>query len=326
MKTYEELLKINPTKPICLISHIDPDADALSSIVVFREFLINHFKVKEVDVFAETEKLAEHYLEILEQVKLNPTPKNYDTAIILDSPNAERTGIYKQLFDCAKNKIVIDHHATNEYFGGINFVEMCSSTCEIIYSILKDFNYEINRKNQGKLYAGIITDTNNFTVGNITKRTHLIVSEIIENIKSNDIYNTFLQNTTAKQMKMLSLAINNLKYFQDNKILISHITKEEAEQYNTTFEDFANIIKELSTIEKSILVCFIYPKHNNYYVSLRAKPSFDVSSIAVKFQGGGHKGAAAYLSNKTIYEIEQEILNELTNELKSKNVETKRIF
>ena len=174
---------------------------------------------------------------------------------------------------------------------------MCSSTCEIIYEILKFYNYALSTENQGKLYSGIITDTNNFTVGNIGGRTHLIVSEIVENINRNEIYRHFLQNNSLKQMQMLSVAIENLKSFENSQILMSHIDKLVSEEKNASFEDFASIVNELSKISNSKLICFIYPKGNSYYVSLRAQPGFDVSQIAAKNNGGGHTGAAAFLTD-----------------------------
>lgn len=327
MKTYENLSITNPEKAICIISHIHPDADALASMVVFKEFLMNHFKCKLVDLFAECDQPPENCLEILDDEVLNLQPTTYDTVFAFDSPNSERLGIYKSIFDSAPNKIVIDHHATNQFFGDINFVEMSSSTCEIIYKILKYFNYEISVENQGKLYAGIITDTNNFSVGNISQETHLIVSEIIDNINQNEIYKHFLQNTSLKQMEMLSLAIQNLKSYDNSQILISNISKDIAKQTNATFEDFSTIVNELIKISNSKLICFIYPKGDSYYVSLRAKSEYDVSQIAVKFNGGGHVGAAAFLSNNdNLSQIENDILNEFKTQLYNNKSPKNKVF
>ena len=139
-------------------------------------------------------------------------------------------GEYKCMFnEClvekAKNKIVIDHHATNSYSGDINIVEICSSTCEIIYNICETFNYTIPNANQGKLYAGIIADTNNFSVGEISERTFITASKLCSNINRAEIYSTFLASNSLKNMQMLALAIQNLsrvrewmdKYIENRK-------------------------------------------------------------------------------------------------------------
>ena len=179
MKNYEELNIIKNVKSICLISHIEPDPDAISSLVILKEFLEQHFSIPNVDIFAEYSTLSEQLQEILGANILNkPDVKNYDVAIMLDCPNSDRLGKFKPMFDKADLKIAIDHHATNNFCCQINIVEFCSSTCEIIYALTNFFNYNLTAQQKGKLYAGIITDTNNFTVGQVSSRTFSIISQI----------------------------------------------------------------------------------------------------------------------------------------------------
>ena len=323
---YDDLNLISNHKNICLISHISPDTDALASMLVFRDFLISHFKISCVDMFSESESLSDNYIEMIGNLKLNKKVKQYDVAIMMDSPNTERLGVYKNLFNQAKLKIVIDHHQTNLFEGNINIVEQQSSTCEIVYSIIKHFKHKISIRNQSKIYAGIITDTNNFTVGNFNKKTFKIASEIIDNVDHEKIYSNFLGRNTMKNMQLLSIAINNIKSFNNDNIIISHITHDEATKLNACSEDFIGIVNKISTISNSLLVCFIYPKGDNYYVSLRAKQGLKVSSLAKANGGGGHDGASAYLSNKQLQEIENNVLDSFKNLLKKHRPKPNNIF
>ena len=317
MKTYRKLNNLTGIKSACIITHIQPDADAIASSVVLRDFLKTYFKINTVDIFAEYSSLSEGCFDILGKLTLNKTAKNYNVAIMLDSPNTERLGIYKQLFEKAKLKIVIDHHETNMYQGNINIVETISSTCEIIYKILSFYKYDISNKNKANLYAGIITDTNNFTVGKITSKTFEIASKFENYINREEIYNKFLANNSLKNMQLLSLAIQNTVTFNHGEIVISHITHEEAKKYKATFDDFYGIINKLATINTAKLICFIKPKNDYYYVGMRARKNTKVSEIAKKYGGGGHMGAAAFESNKPLKEIEQLILNDFRNELQA---------
>ena len=328
MNTYDNLNIFKISKSVCLIGHLSPDADALSSMIVLRDFLMQHFKIETVDLFAEYEKLSNSSLEILDTITLNPEPKNYDTAVMMDSPNLDRLGIYKSLFENANLKIVIDHHKTNENLGDINIVEMKSSTCEIVYSIIKSFNEELSFENQGKIYAGILTDTNNLTVGNFNSETFKIVSEIIENINYSAIYNAFLGQNSLQSMQLLSVAINNITTYQNGEIIITHITHQEAEQFNANFDSFTGIINKLATITGNKLICFIYPKNKeSYYISMRAKEGLNVATIAKNNNGGGHEGAAAFLTNDTnINRIKENILNDFTSILNSFKYIKNKIF
>jgi len=326
MKNYSKLQILNGVKSICLLTHMQPDADALSSTIVFREFLKKHFNVSKVDIFSECSNVPENCLPILNRVKVNNKPTNYQVAIMMDCPNSDRLGEYKLLFDKSKTKIVIDHHATNQYQGDVNIVEFVSSTCEIIYSILKHFKFQISNENKGKLYAGLITDTNNFTVGNITPITFKIANEFAPHINRELIYKNFLANNTLKNLQLLSLAIQNTVTFEHGQIIISHITQEQANQYRANFDDCHSIVNELATINSAKLVCFIRPKENGYYVSLRGRQKANVSRIAKKYNGGGHIGAAAFISDKSLMELEQIILNEFREELTKIPKQSEKIF
>ena len=327
MNKYRKILdNLSKASSVCIIGHIDPDADALCSMILIREFIMKQFNIKTVDLFAECTELAQNYLPIIEKVKLNKNKTIYHTAIMMDSPNLDRIGKYKNLFENAKQTIVIDHHNTNLRNGKFNIVEIVSSTCEIVYKIFKSYNYNISEKNYGKIYAGIITDTNNFSVGAITKNTFKIASACCEHINIESINNNFFNNNTLRNMKLLSLAIENIITLEDGKIILTQITKEQALLYKAKFEDYTGIINRLATISGNRLVCFVQPKDDLYYVSMRAKQGYDVAKNKKKFGGGGHLGASAFLSNKSIKEIEEDVLKEFLLQIHTKKSVSTKVF
>ena len=326
MNTYDKINILNQSKRVCLIGHIEPDPDALASMITLKDFIKEFFKIETIDLFAETKQLSANAKLILESEPLNPTIIEYDTAIMVDSPSKERIGKFLSLFERAKTKIVIDHHATNMFSGDINIVEICSSTCEIVYSICNHFNHKISKTNQGKLYAGLIADTNNFSVGEISKRTFEVASNLCENINRAEIYSTFLASNSLKNMQMLAIAIQNLTTYENNQIIISYISHEQAIRYNATHNDLFGIVNELAGITNSKLVCFIEPKENKYYVSMRAKKGYDVSSVAKENGGGGHIGAAAFLTDKDLTDISSIILKLFSKQINEINIEKQKLF
>ena len=310
MKNYELLNQISNHKSVCLIGHTSPDADALASMVVFKNFLSKNFNLEIIDLFAECSKIPYQYAHMMMNNSINQPIKNYDVAIMMDSPNTERLGIYKTLFNESNLKIVIDHHQTNLYQGDINIVEKQGSTCEIVYQILKTFNYQLTQLDKELIYSGIITDTNNFTVGNFNSKTFSIVSEFFNDIDYESIYNQFFRNNSLKNMQLLATAIDNISVYNEEQIVISHLTKDEKLKLNAKFDDFVGIINRLATINNCKLICFIYPKGDNYYVSMRSRHGLKISHIAKNNGGGGHDGAAAFVSSLSIDEIEKLILEE----------------
>ena len=317
MIKYKELEILKNSKNVCIIGHSNADADALSSMVVFKSFLTEHLKVEHVDIFSDTNTISEKYKEIIGTEQLNPLPKShYDSAIMIDTAKTEKLGIYEPLFQMSKIKVNIDHHNTNEYPGDINIVEQISSACEVVYKICKENNYTLSVENKGKIYAGIITDTNNLTVGNFTNETFSIISEFIQEINHEAIYNHFFGNNSLLNMQLLAQTIFNIKSFSDDEIIITHLSKTDFKQYGATPADLIGIINRIATINTAKLVCFIYPHvDDSYYVSMRARKGYSVAEIAKKYGGGGHIGAAAFNSSEDISAIEKTVLSEFSKQL-----------
>ena len=298
---------------VCIIGHIDPDADALSSMTVLKNFLINKFNIQTVEIFAQTNSVQENCKFILNNHILNPEPKTYESAIAVDSPNLERLGIYSSLFNNANIKYVIDHHDTNKLFGDYNIVERAASTSEIIYQILEELGYNFTVEDCENIYSGIITDTNNFTTPNITKSTFEVTGKIINKFNFINIYNNFFSNYTINSAKLLSFALKNIISIKNNEILISYLNKKHFKKSNSTANNITGIINKIATISGNKLCCLIFKKENNYYVSLRAKNGYNVADLAKKFNGGGHIGAAGFLTKlspkKIIKIIKKEFIN-----------------
>ena len=322
MNKYKILNKLKKFKSICLITHYNPDGDAIGSTTVFRDFLKEKFKINTVDIFAEISGSIDYIAPILDDYALNPSKNNYDCAILLDVATPTRAGTYENLFLNAPFKVIIDHHIPQETEADILIRENISSTCELVFKILKNFKHKLSTKNKGRLYTGMMTDTANFTVGNFNKNTIKLVSEIIDDIDHHAIYQQFLNSNSIGTMNVLSVAIKNIKQYNQSKILISQISHTEAKSINATPEDYSHISNKLSSIKGNLFSAFIYPKNNEYYVSLRSKPGYNVAEIANKRNGGGHIGAAAFKSNASISEIKTFLLSEFREQL-NKNSNTK---
>lgn len=312
---YAQLNVLRGKNAVCIISHVNPDVDALASSVVFARFLKQFFKIKQVDLFADFKTLPQNYDVLTKNVKLNPKIKKYQACIMLDAPNASRLGCFEQVYENGALKISIDHHNTNLKNADINIVETVSSTCEIVYSILKSFNFCMEKEDLSLIYAGIITDTNNFSVGAMNARTFKIVAEIVDKIDQKAIYNQYFSNNSLKNMQVLALAIQNIKVFNDGKIIFTHISKQCAERLNIHQQDYEGVINRIATISKNVFVCFVYPKNGCYYVSMRAKQGFDVATIAKANNGGGHVGAAAFDSKKSINSIKNLVLSQFLKQI-----------
>lgn len=316
----KEIDKISEYKSVCLIGHINPDCDAIASMSVFREFLMKTFKIKTVDIFADTKELSKKYLPLLGDAKFNPREKKYDVAIMMDAPNIPRMGRFASLFENARYKLVIDHHATNDYSGDNNIVKIISSTCEIIYDILKKYDFKFTDEIYAKIYAGIITDTNNFQWGEMNVHTFEIAGECFSHIDARTIFEYYLGSNSLKNLQLYALAIKNLESHADGRIYVTHISHEDRDKFMAESEDFLGIANRISSIEGNQITCFIEPRGNGYNYEMRSKPGFDISGVAKHFGGGGHANAAAFESDRLLKDMQNDLLVELKKLVKPSKI------
>jgi phosphoesterase RecJ-like protein len=297
---------IKKAKRIAIIGHINPDADALGSMVALKRTIINNFETNchkiTVDIFAQTNEIAEKCLPILKNETINFANFNkYDLAISVDVATRSRLGIYGKIFKKARRTLNFDHHETNEKFARNNIVATgCSSTCELLYMFFKDFAHlNLTTDILSLIYSGIITDTNNLSQ-NIGANTLRIVAELTNACKINSvnletIRNHFFKSDTKEQLNLLGRALASFSFAGNGKIAMMKITKQDFADTNTSQTDTLGIVDyacKLQSVEIGIL--FIKQDDNTYYASLRSKGDVDVGKIAKDMGGGGSKNISAF--------------------------------
>ncbi len=318
MSKYFEPVK--EAKKIAIISHINPDADAICSSLALRRLIENNFDYKAVDVFLGGE-IGSLYMPVLRSEGINPPPfKSYDLAIVLDCPNKNRTGEYEAIIEDAPVVINLDHHASNDKFGDMTFVmPTASSTCEIIFLLAKEQGLVFNNIIARQLYQGIITDTNCFTSLSITKKTHEVLSELLKyKFDPDAIKSYYFKNNSIAKTKLISKALLSMKFYCDEKFTTMKISHELMTKIGASFEDTLGIIDNginISGTETSAILIEQQPGH--IYVSLRSKGKVNVGEIAKEFNGGGSVKLAAFQIEGEIKEIEKQLVDEMTSRLSS---------
>jgi phosphoesterase RecJ-like protein len=236
----------------------------------------------------------------------------FDLFLILDAGDFKQTCLEKELsfvFKEAADQIIIniDHHKTNEYFGHINIVDKnASSTCEMIYGMLKDTNYIITDKVAQCLLFGIISDTGNFTNAATNQKSLNIAADLIwsgANIFQ-IIQKLFGTVESVNTLRLWGRIFERLTYNQKYDIAVSYVLQKDLRECNVTeeaIEVVANLLNYISGIKAGVLLK--EKQDGSFKVSLRSTyPGVDVSRLAKMLGGGGHKKAAGF-------SIEHYILN-----------------
>ncbi len=303
---YKEAYKtIKKAKKILLVTHNQPDGDALSSISILGEFLTSINKDWSAYCFDKPpfqfNFLAHIDKIIYERSKINFS--DFDLIIASDCGSLGRT----MLVDEVKNKknyqtiIEFDHHPKIDDYADIEIRnDTSSSTAEILYYFFKYNNLKINKNIANGILTGILTDTGNFLFPSTTEDTINIASEMMmHGAKFPTIIENTWRNKSIEAMKIWGTALNNLKINKKYNFAYSVLTLEDTKNKNTTDEELEGIPEFLSNLYGvKGLVLLREQEGGKIKGSLRtSKKGINVSKIAKKLSGGGHKKASGFSIN-----------------------------
>lgn len=305
--------KMKTVKNVLILSHMNPDGDAIGSMMSLKLILEKENIKVDAVVPNKTEfmKKLPHYNDILTE-----TNKDYDLTIVVDMNSKERLNNLEHLFETSKNLIVLDHHKVEDFDKNIiHYIDSgLASATMVIYKLIKENNIEINKMIAYYLYLGLLTDTGGFQYNNTNSAALKTASELLEyGINHNELYNDFINPEYDMDYLMLKkITIENMKII-DKKIAISFLHNQTLKKHPfDTPKIFVDLGRHLKGVEVSLMVT--EREENIYKVSLRSKEYLDVSEIAKKFNGGGHK----FASGIDFVGDYEENINNLLTEIKQK--------
>jgi len=309
--------KLKKSDNIAVFVHANPDGDAIGSLIAFSTALKNIGKKVEAFVESRPEYLSFVFDDSIKLYSELDFDKKYDLCVALDCGDKDRMGDASKVFDNAEFTIELDHHKTNNNYADLSYVDStAAATGEIIYELLKIMKVEITKQIAEALYVAIISDTGMFKHQNTTSKTFEIASKLVDyGIDISTITHKIFYENSFERTKCLGDVLNTLDLYLDGKVGILCLTSEMMQKYGlkeTELDGFVEYARNIKGVEVGI---FIKQKNDTEYkVSLRANSDADMSKIAEKFNGGGHKGAAGCrFENKTIEEIKNCLIKEISN-------------
>ena len=319
---------ISEAKTIAVGGHKKPDGDCVGSSIGLCNYITEIYPDKKVQCY-----LGEYSKEFMildgideactcvdeksfkEAIHSAPT---YDLFIALDTSNTERLEFFK-IFEAARDKILADHHITNERYARLNLVFESSSAAEAVYDLIafregKEFP-ELSKRVADALYLGIIHDTGVFKHSNTTRHTMEIAGALLScGVSSSKMIDGTFYHKTYTQNLILARVLLESELHEGGRIITGVVPKEYFEIYNASKPDLEGIVDQLRITEGVEVAVFAYETEGDgtFKYSMRSNDIVDVSKIALKFGGGGHVRAAGC----TIEGTAKEGLNMLIEEIK----------
>ncbi len=309
--TYSELhTKIRNGNDFLITTHINPDGDAITSVLVFA-VILNHLEKTYRIVLDDPVPDKFDFLPEVERIECFKNNKNisYNYLVVLDASDLDRIGELKETIIEKKQIINIDHHTSNLYFGDANLVESDkSSTVEIVYNLFSTFNIPLNKDVATLVYTGIMCDTGRFLFPNTTSNSFKVASHMITaGADPHEIGKNVYYRVSPASMHILSKALATLDFHFDNKVSSMYVTLDALS--NNGKVDTEGFVDYLMTIDRTEIQLFFQEVERNVFkLSLRSRSYVDVNEIAKQFKGGGHLRASGCHIKGEISQVKQKVL------------------
>ena len=307
---------------VFLTTHENPDGDALGSLRAMQLVLEALGKDSVMYMGADQFPLPHEYRHMrFDDVVHDPPPDLEERLVVfLDCGNMDRMPV--EFLRSSDARIVnIDHHHDNTRFGHVNLVVAeASSTAEIVYALARELEVEITRPLAEALYVALVTDTGKFMFENTTPAAHRMAAELIKaGVQPQVIHRQLYEGLPFSRIQLLARALAKVQRFDGGALTLTHLTRDDFALSDADESDSEGIVDHMRQVEGTLVACLVrelVSANGRRKVSLRATDDrVDVSRIARKFGGGGHRQAAGFTTETELHEVVERVRSEVGAQL-----------
>jgi bifunctional oligoribonuclease and PAP phosphatase NrnA len=294
-----------------LVTHENPDGDALGSILATKLALDQLGKDSVMYLYGDAPLPAEYgFMPLAELRRRLPEDQRERVLLAVDCANESRLGPEPEPLTTARLVIDIDHHHDNTRFGTVNLiVPTASSTGEVLRDVFAELGVELTPEIAEALYIALVTDTGRFQYSNTTPKSLRLAAELVE--AGADVHRIFrgvYETVQFAKLKLLARALERAQIYDGGRLVVSYLLRSDFTDIGAAEAYSEGIIDYLRAVEGADMAALIRepPRSDGpaRRVSLRASTDeLDVSAIARKSGGGGHRQASGFSSAESIEEI-----------------------
>lgn len=303
-----------------LTSHVRPDADAIGSELGMAGLLRAQGKeVRIINASAVPARLQ--FLDPQKQCLQLGTDVTEESALDTDVHLILDTSAWGQLAEMGRvfrrttaTKVVIDHHASSECIGAIEFKDVkAEATGALVFQLAESFGWPIDAEMARALFCALATDTGWFRFPSVTSETLRIASRMIDaGAVPSVLYQHLYERVTPGRIKLAGRVLSRVSLDCQGRVASTFVRLDDYRETNSEPADTEDLVNECLTIEGTEAACiFIEQTNHQIKVSFRSRAHVEVSKVAEQFQGGGHKQAAGAILPGPLGEAQTRVLTAL---------------
>jgi len=299
-----------------LVSHIDPDGDAIGSLLGLAWLLRAQGKTVLLtcdDAVPEPYGWLPGSEEIRPPSLAGPCPR--DLLVCLDCSDLSRMGELAQGLagDAPVPLINIDHHVTNTLFGSVNLVDPgCVATAQLVLGLADALGWEQTPSSALCLLTGIVTDTRGLRTSNVDAQVLRAVLRLAESGASlSEITRRTLDQRPLNVVRLWGEAMGRLQL--EDGVLWTEVSREMLARWPSSQDGMTGLSNFLAGVQEASIIAVFVERDDgrSVDVGLRAAPGYDVSGVAVRLGGGGHPQASGCTLRGDLQEVRERVLEEI---------------
>src|SRR3989454_8197460 len=293
-----------------LTTHENPDGDALGSLLAANLALEQLGKDTVMVLHGDAPLPGEYGFMPLDELERRwPDDVAERVLLAVDCANESRIAD-PEVLGRVPLSINVDHHHDNTRFGRINLVVAdASSSGEVLRDLFRELGVELTPDIAEALYIALVTDTGRFQYTNTTPKALRLAAELVEaGVDVHRVFQGIYESVEFAKLKLLARALDRAQAYDGGRLVVSYLLRSDFNELGVGEEYAEGIIDYLRAVDGAEMAATIReppePPDAQRRISMRASSDeLDVSVIARKRGGGGHRQAAGFSTDEPIEEI-----------------------
>jgi bifunctional oligoribonuclease and PAP phosphatase NrnA len=315
--TKEVVAALRDNDRFLVTTHENPDGDALGSLLAMHLALQGLGKDTVMYLGGAAPLPAEYQFLALDGLARQP-PADHPQRVLVAVDCAQESRIVDPAVAArAPLTVNVDHHHDNTRFGDVNLVvPEASSTGELLADLFAELGIALTPELAEPLYTALVTDTGRFQYANTTPKALRLAADLIEaGADAHKVFQGVYETVQFAKLKLLARALERARVYEGGRVVVSYLLRNDFPEVGAAEPYSEGIIDHLRAVEGAQLAALIRepPREGEPVrkVSLRSSvDEIDVSAIARKRGGGGHRQAAGFSSDDSLEDIVRFLVTE----------------